>query len=163
MDKKKLIVLICILVLIIGVITFLVLNNNVKDENTSGLEIKYLDGERIKFKDFSKDFTIEKKITVLNKTKENKTYSLEWKDVSNGLKNQSNFTYEIKGEGDRAGELFTSQVPVSASVVFPQVVIEAGKSQTYTISFTYKGSEKAKFTGILKIVPEVIKENSKDV
>ena len=134
---------------------FLVLNTCNKTENINDLKITYSD-KKVTFNDFSKDFKVEQTITIENTGKENKTYSLEWSDVKNTLVKQNAFTYEIKCSGDRCATLGVSQVPVASATVYNQVLIEGGSKQGYNIIYNYKGSDKGKFTGKLKVYPEII-------
>lgn len=164
-DKKKIIISIIIVILLLG--GFLLVREYYSNHNDkmNDLVITYKDGKSIKFKKFKKEFTEKRTITIKNISKENKTYSLEWKDVSNSLEQQNKFTYEIKCTGDRCATLGTSQVPVAGFQVFPQALIEAGKTQTYTIEFKYNGSEKGvKFKGKLIVYSEKPEEEqeSKD-
>ena len=163
---NKHIAIIVVAVILIGIITTVIVNHCNKVDSMNDLKITYNDGKVMKFSNFEKDFTTEKTITVKNESKENKTFSLEWEGVENSLQKQNNFTYEIKCTGPRCATLGTSQVPVAGFKVFPQVLIEAGKTQTYTVSLKYKGSEKnVSFKGSLKVYSEKVKEETpkKDV
>lgn len=156
---KKQLIIIAAVVVIVAVIIGLIVKQINKTETMNDLKITYKDGQTIKFSNFSKDFTEQKTITVTNTSKENKTFSLEWEGVENNLEKQNNFTYEIKCTGDRCATLGTSQVPVAGFKVYQQVLIEPGKTQTYTIVFSYKGSEKkVSFEGRLKVYSEKVKE-----
>ncbi len=150
-SAKNRVMFISIVVILITVIALVFAFGVKRKEVVNDLKINYSKGEEVKLTKFKKDFTEERTITITNTSKEAKTYSLEWSDVSNTLKKQNAFIYEIKGSGDRVAELGKSQVPGADSVVFAQVLIEAGKTQTYTITFTYSGSESAKFAGKLKV------------
>ncbi len=154
MNKKK-IGLIIVIILVLGIGLFLALKCCNKTEKVNDVKITYSD-KVIKFNNFSKDFKEEKTIKVVNTGKENHTYSLEWEAVKNTLAKQNTFTYEIKCTGDRCAELGTSQVPVASAKVYQQVLIEAGKTQEYKIIFTYTGTDKGKFSGKLKVYPEII-------
>lgn len=147
---KNKIVIIAIAIILI-VLVALVFSFGKGKDKVNDLVVNYSKGEEIKFHKFSKNFKETRTITIKNTSKEPKTYSLEWIDVTNTLKKQNKFVYEIKGSGDRVAELGKSQVPVADSVVFTQVLIEAEKTQTYTITFTYSGNEDANFTGKLKV------------
>ena len=155
MNEKRRISITIICVLVIVIVLFLLLRSN-KTEKMNDLKVTYSDKE-ISFNNFSKPFKAEQTITIENTSKENKTYSLEWSDVSNTLKKQNVFLYEIKCEGERCATLGKSQVPVASSVVYTQALIEGHKKQTYTIIFNYNGSEKnAKFKGNLKVYSKEI-------
>ena len=154
MNKKR-ILLIIVIILILGIGLFLVLRICNTTEKINDLEIAYSD-KRVTFNNFSKNFKVEQTITIENTSKESKTYSLEWSEVKNTLVKQNAFTYEIKCSGDRCATLGTSQVPVASAKVYQQVLIESGKIQEYKIIFTYTGSDKGKFTGKLKVYPEII-------
>lgn len=159
LNNKKLVFAIIAVLLVIVVVLVVVLKGGSNKNVINDLKVKYSNGEEIKFKNFKKSFTEKRTITVENTSDENRTYSLEWADVSNTLKKQNVFTYTIKGEGDRAAELGKSQVPVAGAVVFTQVLVEAHKTQTYTIEFKYdnsKGESDAKFNGKLKVYSEVV-------
>lgn len=146
-------------VLLIGVIAAIVINNMNKKDSMNDLKITYSNGQNIKFSNFNKNFTEERTITVKNTSNENRTFSLEWEGVKNNINKQNQFTYEISCTGDRCATLGTSQVPVAGFKVYQQVLIEGGKTQTYTIKFNYKGSEKnADFQGKLKVYSEKVKE-----
>ena len=153
MNKKR-ICLILIIILVIGIVLFLLLGSN-KTEKINDLKITYSD-KNVTFNDFSKDFRVEQTITIENTSKENKTYSLEWSDIKNTLVKQNTFTYEIKCTGDRCATLGKSQVPVTSATVYQQVLIEGGSKQGYTIIYNYSGSDKGRFTGKLKVYPEII-------
>ena len=76
-------------------------------------------------------------------------------NTKNELKKQNAFLYEIECKGNRCATLGKSQVPAISTVIFPQVLIEPGESQEYTIIFNYIGSEKnAKFAGNFNIISE---------
>ena len=154
MNKKK-IGLIILIILIIAIGAFLLFRLCNKTEKINDLKITYSD-KVIKFNDFSKDFKVEKTITITNTGKESHTYSLEWESVKNSLVKQNTFTYEITCTGPRCAELGTSQVPVASAKVYNQVLIEAGKTQEYKIIFTYTGTDKGNFSGKLKVYPEII-------
>ena len=154
MNKKK-IGLIIVIILVLGIGLFLALKCCNKTEKVNDVKITYSD-KVIKFNDFSKDFKEEKTIKVVNTGKESHTYSLEWEAIKNTLAKQNTFTYEIKCTGPRCAELGTSQVPVASAKVYQQVLIEAGKTQEYKIIFTYTGTDKGKFSGKLKVYPEII-------
>lgn len=125
---------------------------NKKNVTMNGLDIKYSNGQIIKYNDFKKSFTDTRTITVKNNSDESKTFSLEWIEVENALEKQNKFTYEIKCTGDRCAELGKSQVPIASSNVYPQVLIEANKTQVYTIKFNFEGKEdKANFKGTLRV------------
>ncbi len=156
--NKKIICLVLTIILVLGIGLFLVLRKANKLEEKNDLKITY-SNEEISFKDFSDSFEKSITIKVENLCNENRTYSLEWTDVSNSLKIQNKFTYEIKCTGDRCATLLTSQVPVAGFKVFPQVLIEGGKTQTYNIEFKYNGSEKGvHFKGKLVIHSEKIEK-----
>ena len=154
MNKKR-IGLILIIILVLGIGIFLVLKICNKTEKINDLKITYSD-KSVTFNDFSKDFREKQTITIENTSEENKTYSLEWSDVKNTLVKQNAFTYEIKCTGDRCATLGTSQVPVTSATVYQQVLIEGNSHQGYTIIYNYKGSDKGRFTGRLKVYPEII-------
>ena len=153
MNKKR-ICLILIIILVIGIVLFLLLGSN-KTEKINDLKITYSD-KNVTFNDFSKDFRVEQTITIENTSKENKTYSLEWSDIKNTLVKQNTFTYEIKCTGDRCATLGKSQVPVTSATVYQQVLIEGGSKQGYTIIYNYSGSDKGRFSGKLRVHPEII-------
>ena len=157
MEKKR-IIIVLVALLVLGVILFLIFGGGNKTEKMNDLKVTYSDGEVMKYGNFKKGFTDERTITVENTSNENKTFSLEWSKVSNKLKEQNKFTYEIKCTGDRCAELGKSQIPVAGAIVYPQVLIEAGKKQVYTIKLTYTGSEDASFTGSLKVYSEKVDE-----
>lgn len=154
-NKKTCLIIITtiiVAILLLLAICLLVTKENQNKDEVNGLKIEYSKGKLISFNKFNKNFKEERKITVENNTKENKTYSLEWIELTNELKEQSNFVYEIKCEGDRGATLNKTGVPGSDTVVFPQCLIESGKKQEFTIIFENKGSEnEAKFSGILQI------------
>ncbi len=153
MNKKK-IGLIIIIILIAGISLFFILKNS-GTEKINDLKITYSD-KVIRFNNFSKDFKVEKTITITNTGKESHTYSLEWSDVKNTLLKQNLLTYEITCTGDRCASLGTSQVPVASATVYQQVLIESAKTQSYKIIFNYSGTDKGKFSGKLKVHPEII-------
>ena len=157
MEKKR-IIIVLVALLVLGVILFLIFGGGNKTEKMNDLKVTYSDGEVMKYGNFKKGFTDERTITVENTSNENKTFSLECSKVSNKLKEQNKFTYEIKCTGDRCAELGKSQIPVAGAIVYPQVLIEAGKKQVYTIKLTYTGSEDASFTGSLKVYSEKVDE-----
>ena len=154
MNKKRLILIIVLCILVIGIVLFLLLGTS-KTEKINDLKITYSD-KSVTFNDFSKDFKVEQTITIENISSESKTYSLEWSDVKNTLKKQNAFTYEIKCTGDRCATLGKSQVPVTSATVYQQVLIEGGSKQGYTIIYNYSGSDKGRFSGKLRVHPEII-------
>lgn len=154
--NENIIIIIIAVVLLVGTI-FLVRGCNSESEKMNDLKITYSKGKVLSFDDFSKNFKQERTITVVNKTKVNKTYSLEWSNVENSLKKQNVFLYEIKCKGDRCATLGKSQVPVASAKVFPQVLIKPGSKQVYTVKFNYSGSEKnVKFKGTLQVVSKKV-------
>lgn len=156
--NRKYLSYVCICLIIIICIVFLVrCGVNDKDDQMNGLKIHYDSGKMIKFNNFKKDFTNKRTITVENTTKENKTYSLEWVKVTNDLKKQNVFLYEIECTGERCATLGKSQVPVAGAKVYTQVLIEPKSKQTYDVKFTYNGSEKGvKFAGALQVYSEKV-------
>lgn len=154
--KKSIYIVVVVLIVLLGIL-FISSHSNIKNEKMNDLKIHYSNGKTLKFNSFKKKFTKEYTITVENTSKENKTYSLEWVKVDNGLNAQNKFLYEITCEGDRCATLGKSQVPVTGATVYTQVLIEAGKKQTYTVKFTYDGSEKkSKFNGTLQVYSEEV-------
>lgn len=162
-NKKLLIVIGIVLVLLIGVLVYY-LNKDTLDEKND-LSIRYVNGDEISFKDLSNNKTYEKKIVVKNDTNELKTYSLSWLNISNNYKEQNKLTYEIKGEGNRAASLDKSQVPVVGSNVFNSVAILGNTEHTYTIKFSYSGSsdKSNSFKGVLRINSEKIVNKDNNV
>ena len=159
MKKNKMIILIIVIVIILLLGGFLLVrgSDNKKHEEMNDLKISYSEGKVISFNKFDNSFKEERTITVENNSDENRTYSLEWVKVNNTLKNQSNFTYDIKCSGDRCATLEKSQVPVAGSKVYTQVLIEPNKKQEYIVTFNYSGSEKdVKFKGTLQVYSEKI-------
>lgn len=158
-DKRKIIISIIVVFLLLGGFLLIRENYNNKHDKMNDLTITYKEGKIINIKKFKKKFTEKRTITIKNNSKENKAYSLEWKDVSNSLEKQDKFIYKINCTGDRCATLGISQVPVVGFQVYPQVLIEAGKTQTYTVELKYNGSEKdAKFKGQLVVYSEKSKE-----
>lgn len=159
-NKKLLSIIGAVLAIIVVVILIIAFSGNSdKKEIVNDLKVKYSGGQEIVFDDFKKPFTEKRTITIENTSNESRTYSLEWSGVSNKLKKQNLFVYTIKGEGSKTAELGRSQVPVAESVVFTQVLIEAKKTQTYTVEFKYEnneGEKSATFKGKLKVHSEVV-------
>lgn len=153
--KKKIIFIIIIVILVIGLFILLWNNYRSKTDYISDLKIHYNDGKIINYHNFNKSFSKKRVITIENRGDKDYTYSLEWMEVKNTLKEQNKFLYEIKCSGDRCAELGKSGVPVASAKVYTQVLIEAHKKQTYTVTFTFTGSEKnAVFKGNLMIKPQ---------
>ena len=156
---KNQLMIIAVVAVVLIVIIALIINKLNKIDSMNDLKITYNKGQTIQYSNFKKNFTEERTITVKNTSKESRTFSLEWEGVENTLTKQNNFTYEIKCTGDRCATLGMSQVPVAGFKVYQLVLIEGGQTQTYTVIFTYKGSEKkAHFTGRLKVYSEKIIE-----
>lgn len=129
-------------------------------ETTNDIEIIYKHGNEINITNFDKSFKVKKDIIINNKTKEYKSFSLEWTDIKNTLKNPSKLTYEIIGTGANAKSLSKSQIPFSSIEIFPKVLIVPNKEQTYQIIISYDKEDKetGSFTGKLKV--KYVKENS---
>jgi len=155
-NKKKLLiglgVLVGIAVLVVLAIIFIF--NDAKEE-VGGLKVTYVDGETIKIENIKDGYSTIKEFTIENTNKENVTYSLEWLDVSNTFKTQSNLLYEVNPTSGTKAKLGTSQVPVADSNIFSSVVIKPGETHTYEVKVWYKdsskGEEKSKYTGTLKV------------
>jgi hypothetical protein len=155
-NKKKLFIglgaIVLIAVLVILAITFIF--NDAKEE-VGGLNVTYVDGETIKIENISDGYSTIKKFTIENTNDENVTYSLEWLNVSNTFKTQSNLLYEVNPTSGTQAKLGTSQVPVADSNIFSSVVIKPGETHTYEVKVWYKdkttGEKDSKFTGTLKV------------
>ena len=166
-NKKKILIL-SVSICVIG-LSFLVypLIFTDKKEEIKGVSVNYQDGDTVLISNISDNYTYEKEITIKNNNKENVTYSLEWLSVTNTFKTQSNLLYEIIPLEDTKASLGTSQVPVSASNVFPSVVIKPDETHKYKIKIWYKGSSSKEkdneFKGTLKINTDgVVKEKIQD-
>lgn len=160
---KLLIIILVVVLLIIGSVFYFTKKDTKTEIND--LEIKYLNGDSINIKNPSSSYEETKEITITNTSKDLKTYSLSWKEVSNTFAEQNKLLYTIKGNGDRAASLGKSQVPAADSKIFNSVAIQAGKTHTYKITITYNGKkvESNSFLGTLKINSEKAKKNnSKD-
>lgn len=160
---KLLIIILAVVLLIIGSVFYFTKKDTKTEIND--LEIKYLNGDSINIKNPSSSYEETKEITITNTSKDLKTYSLSWKEVSNTFAEQNKLLYTIKGNGDRAASLGKSQVPAADSKIFNSVAIQAGKTHTYKITITYNGKkvESNSFLGTLKINSEKAKKNnSKD-
>lgn len=148
-NKRKLIVLGIVLLILITVPLFLFINKD-KKEVINDLKVIYYEGDVIEF--LSNDEEIIKEITIKNTSKDLKTYSLIWDDVSNDFEEQSKLLYTIKATGKTAAELQLSQVPIADAKVFNSVAILSGQTHTYEIKITYNGQDKnKKFTGKIKV------------
>ena len=166
-NKKKILIL-AVSICVIG-LSFLIypLIFTDKKEEIKGVSVNYQDGDTVLISNISDNYTYEKEITIKNNNKENVTYSLEWLSVTNTFKTQSNLLYEIIPlEGTKAS-LGTSQVPVSASNVFPSVVIKPDETHKYKIKIWYKGSSSKEkdneFKGTLKVNTDgVVKDKVQD-
>lgn len=161
--KKKLIILIVLTVVILALIlgTFFAKIGG-SDKKKEVLKVKYSHSEKVKIKNLNKEYT--KTVTVENTGEELEAYTFVWKDVENKVKDQNNFTYIIKGEGDRAPSLSKSQVPVIDSTIFTSVAIQPGVKHTYTFTFKYTG-KKAKdhsFNGVLEVKSLNVNDDSND-
>lgn len=137
-------------------------------ENTNDIEIIYKHGNEINITNFDKSFKVKKDIIINNKTKEYKSFSLEWTDINNTLKNPSKFTYEINGNGANAKSLLKSQMPFSSMEIFPKVLIVPNKEQIYEIIISYDKTEKEAGAFFGKIEVKYVKEkksnnNKKDL
>lgn len=164
-NKKVLVGLAILIVLVAGVICLFVVNSK-RNVEVNDLKVKY-SNPVVKVNGAEKGFTKTYKITVKNTTNELKTYSLEWIKIKNNFKEQNKLLYEIKGTGPYAASLGKSQVPVAGFKVFNQVAIQALKTQKYEIILYYDGKtnkdKKSLFEGTLNIVSEKVvnKENKK--
>ena len=127
-------------------------------ENTNDIEIIYKHGNEINITNFDKSFKVKKDIIINNKTKEYKSFSLEWTDINNTLKNPSKFTYEINGNGANAKSLLKSQMPFSSMEIFPKVLIVPNKEQKYEIIISYDKTEKEAGAFFGKIEVKYVKE-----
>ena len=166
-NKKKLLIL-AVSIFVIG-LSFLIYPFIFTDkkEEIKGVNINYQDGDTVLISDISDNYTYEKEITIKNNNKENVTYSLEWLSVTNTFKTQSNLLYEIIPLEGAKASLGTSQVPVSASNVFPSVVIKPDETHKYKIKIWYKGSSSKEkdneFKGTLKVNTDgVVKDKVQD-
>ena len=164
-NKKKVLILsVCVIGLFLLIYSLIFTD---KKEEIKGVSVNYQDGDTVLISDIADNYIYEKEITIKNNNRENVTYSLEWLSVTNTFKTQSNLLYEIIPlEGTKAS-LGTSQVPVSASNVFPSVVIKPDETHRYKIKIWYKGSSSkekdSEFKGTLKINTDgVVKEKIQD-
>ena len=164
-NKKKVLILsVCVIGLFLLIYSLIFTD---KKEEIKGVSVNYQDGDTVLISDISDNYTYEKEITIKNNNKENVTYSLEWLSVTNTFKTQSNLLYEIIPLEGAKASLGTSQVPVSASNVFPSVVIKPDETHKYKIKIWYKGSSSKEkdneFKGTLKINTDgVVKEKIQD-
>ena len=166
-NKKKILIL-AVSICVIG-LSFLIypLIFTDKKEEIKGVSVNYQDGDTVLISDISDNYTYEKEITIKNNNKENVTYSLEWLSVTNTFKTQFNLLYEIIPLEGAKASLGTSQVPVSASNVFPSVVIKPDETHKYKIKIWYKGSSSKEkdneFKGTLKVNTDgVVKDKVQD-
>ena len=163
MNKYIKILLFITIIILISIIGYVLYNSYMDKyyDYYDDIVVSYKDGKNIKFNNFNDKFEKEKTIIIENNSNNRYTYSLEWVDVSNGIKKQNDFLYTITGTGERVGSLKLSQVPVVDYTVFTQVLIEPKSKQTYTIKFKYNGSEdKAKFNGKIIIKANVVDDGS---
>lgn len=164
-NKKKVLILsVCVIGLFLLIYSLIFTD---KKEEIKGVSVNYQDGDTVLISDISDNYTYEKEITIKNNNKENVTYSLEWLSVTNTFKTQFNLLYEIIPLEGAKASLGTSQVPVSASNVFPSVVIKPDETHKYKIKIWYKGSSSKEkdneFKGTLKINTDgVVKEKIQD-
>lgn len=164
-NKKKVLILsVCVIGLFLLIYSLIFTD---KKEEIKGVSVNYQDGDTVLISNISDNYTYEKEITIKNNNKENVTYSLEWLSVTNTFKTQFNLLYEIIPLEGAKASLGTSQVPVSASNVFPSVVIKPDETHKYKIKIWYKGSSSKEkdneFKGTLKINTDgVVKEKIQD-
>ena len=164
-NKKKVLILsVCVIGLFLLIYSLIFTD---KKEEIKGVSVNYQDGDTVLISNISDNYTYEKEITIKNNNKENVTYSLEWLSVTNTFKIQSNLLYKIIPLEGTKVSLGTSQVPVSASNVFPSVVIKPDETHKYKIKIWYKGSSSKEkdneFKGTLKINTDgVVKEKIQD-
>ena len=164
-NKKKVLILsVCVIGLFLLIYSLIFTD---KKEEIKGVSVNYQDGDTVLISNISDNYTYEKEITIKNNNKENVTYSLEWLSVTNTFKTQFNLLYEIIPIEGAKASLGTSQVPVSASNVFPSVVIKPDETHKYKIKIWYKGSSSKEkdneFKGTLKINTDgVVKEKIQD-
>ena len=158
-NKKKIFIIIGILVFILLIFLIIFSNRDNKDNNEL-INVEYKNGKVISYNKFDNSFKEKRTIIVENKNNFTVNYSLKWYKVTNTLKKQNNFLYEISCTGDRCKELGTSQIPVVDAPVFEQVKIRPNSKQVYTINIIYKGKEKkVKFKGKLLAKISEKKEN----
>lgn len=138
--KKKFLGLLIFIVLALIVALVLSLIFNDKKVEINGLNVTYIEGDVIKVKKVTDEYSYIKEVTIENTNKESVTYSLHWKDVKNTFKTQSNLLYEIVPTAGTEAALGTSQIPVASSKVFSSVVIMPGDIHKYEIRITYKGN-----------------------
>ena len=164
-NKKKVLILsVCVIGLFLLIYSLIFTD---KKEEIKGVSVNYQDGDTVLISNISDNYIYEKEITIKNNNKENVTYSLEWLSVTNTFKTQFNLLYEIIPLEGAKASLGTSQVPVSASNVFPSVVIKPDETHKYKIKIWYKGSSSKEkdneFKGTLKINTDgVVKEKIQD-
>lgn len=128
-------------------------NDNIVVDSKNKIHVTYNKNKTISFDDFSKGFKENRVITVENKSNKNITYDIRWYKVTNILKKQNDFLYEMECSGKECKTLGISQIPVVDAPVLEEIKIRPKQKQVFTIKFTYKGSEKdAKFTGELRPV-----------
>lgn len=155
--------LVILVLLIVGIISLIGAGTSGENKN---LKVKYEKGNEINVKEVKSGYVDTKEFSVTNKSDKEQVYNLVWKDVKNTFKTQSDLLYTIKGSGDGAFELGTSQIPVADAPVFQEVKIAAGVTHTYKFRITYdkssasKGEDGSTYTGKLAIVEQASEEST---
>ena len=148
------------IIIVLIIVHFYDANRTVK---TSNMEVKYFDGKILDYKNFSKPFEDTRVIRVMNNSSTVRSITLKWVMVSNNLKKQNKFLYDISCEGDNCLSITPSQVPVADSTIFTDIYLESFRKQEYTIKLKYTGSEKnASFSGKLIIEEEITDQKKYD-
>lgn len=146
----------CIVILLLFISAISILAQIVDFENN----ISIMNGQNdfvINYDKFTKHFKNRQIIKLENKSQNVQVISIKWQDVENTLQYQNKFLYEIKCEGPNCNNISQSQVPVSGFTLLSDVYIDPGITQSYTISFSYKGKndETGHFKGKLVIENEI--------
>ena len=163
MNKKKKIILLSIIVLIIIFIIVILTISNIKPPS---IKVEYENGEVINIPNKNGN-TLTKRITITNETDQVLYYNLNWENVKNTFKTQSNLLYSIEKQASSYREVGTSQVPIVSSPVFSQIRIKSKDVHVYKLKIWYQNSfeelesSKSKFTGVLAVEKLTKEEQNK--
>ncbi len=155
MKKKYIIISVIIAIIVIASILIIVkLNSNTKNSqgyDYLGLQIEYNDNNSLlHIPLYEKQKEVTKKVTIENKSKEQKQYDIVWSSISNYSNEKAIYMVEYKtNKKTKVNNIDSKELGNLKfdEVIYHDVTIEPGEKQTYKI--TIKSLDNADLVGNL--------------
>ena len=110
------------------------------EDNESGiLYVTYVKGVNVENMLPGEEHSVTQTFTVENQSNQTITFNLNWIDVLNELTVLEGFTYQIKRDGINVTDQIA--VPNSNTYLLKEIIIAAGTTYTYEITYTFKNLE----------------------